>query len=64
MECGCGVRKFSQMWVSRHTVVTIGSLSVFFAQSVRIELALPQAAQLSLYFKGKSAVLHLCEGPD
>ena len=49
MECGCGVRKFSQMWVSRHTAVTIGSLSVFFAQSVRIKLALPQTAQLSIY---------------
>ena len=37
----------------------------FFAQSVRIKLAWPQAAQLSIhFFPGKSVVLHLCEGPD
>ena len=34
-----------------------------FAQSVRIELASPHAAWISI-FKGNSVVLHLHEGPD
>ena len=38
----------------------------FFAQSVRIKLASPQAAELLSihFFPGKSVVLHLHEGPD
>ena len=39
-------------------------IRTFLAPSVRIKLALPQAAQLSSIFEiGKSVVLHLCEGP-
>ena len=35
----------------------------FFAQSVHIKLALPQAALLSLFFN-RSVVLHLLKGPE
>ena len=35
----------------------------FFSQSMRIKLALPQAAWLSIFFIGKSVVLH-GEGPE
>ena len=37
----------------------------FFAQTVRIKLASPQAAQLSMsIFIGKSVEMHLPKGPD
>ena len=36
----------------------------FFAQSMHIKLASPQAARLSIFFVGKSVVLHLHEGPE
>ena len=37
---------------------------IFFAQSTPFKLALPQAAWLSIFFVGKSVVLHLLEGPE
>ena len=36
----------------------------FYAQSLHIKLAWPQAAWLSIFFVGKSVVLHLLEGPE
>ena len=39
-------------------------LSAFFAQSMHIKLALPQGAWLSVFFIGKSEVLHLHQGPE
>ena len=40
---------------------TFHILEICFAQSV---LALPQAAQLSIHFSGKSVELHLRDGAD
>ena len=37
---------------------------LFFTQSMCNKLALPQAGWLSIFFIGKSVVLHLCEGPE
>ena len=36
----------------------------FFSQSMRIKLASPRAARLSIFFVLKSVVLHLLEGPE
>ena len=35
----------------------------FFAQTVRINSGLPQAAQISIFFIGKLLVLYFREGP-
>ena len=40
------------------------SVLLFFAQSVNIKLASPQATKLSLFFIEKYLVLHLLEGPE
>ena len=38
--------------------------SAFVAPSLRIKLALPQTARLSIFLIGKSVALHLREGPE
>ena len=45
-----------------HCVTTM--VPIFFAQSVNIKRASPQATQLSLFFYGKILVLHLLQGPE
>ena len=50
---------------SKNTWLGYGNYSCFFAHSVLIKLALPQAALLSLHFSLEiTVVLHLHEGPD
>ena len=56
------------IWGHHHLEVLVStnapsSMNTFFC-SVRIKLASPRAAQLSMHFPGKSVVMHLGEGPD
>ena len=55
---------FSSSYLSGCSTLTVVDLLDFFAQSVGIMIASPQAARLRILFPGKLVVLHLHEGPD